>query len=349
MKKLLFALFAISSLTLMGCGSSNTDEVSTSEENIDNSSFDMEPVVWTFVDYNDASSAHYQQRGDMVKAIYERTDGLLDIQHHSIGEFPFGEGDLLSVTIDRTVEMSNPSLSYIEGNIPIASIVEWPMLINDNEEMDIALDVLEPYLSEEFNERGVEMLDWWSQLGLGFYGVGDTPQELSDFANRQIRLYSNPITELLLNYDVAPVSMTISEVVPAMQRNVIDAALTGNVYPYDMGWDDIVDWAFIMNISGAASGIFVNSEAMSELPEEVQSIVREEVANYHEVNIEYNETETQESIDGIAERGVEVVYASEEDYSEAIELSEEIWVELAAEIGSEAQEALEAIREELGK
>jgi TRAP-type C4-dicarboxylate transport system substrate-binding protein len=285
----------------------------------------------------------------MCDAIYERTGGLLDIQLYTVGEFSFSGTDMLSVTSDRTVEMTIPSLAYIEGESIVSSIIEWPMLASTNDEIQQVIDILDPYLKEDFGSKGVEMLGWWSNLGLGFYGMGETPQSLADLGGRKIRLYSVPITNILLNYNVVPVSMTVAEVVPALQRGVVEAALTGNVSAYDMSWYDIVDWAFIMNISGAANAIFANIEAMEELPAEVQQIVREEVQNYHDVNIDYNETYTQQCIDGMAEKGVEVVYCSEEDYAEAAELAVAVWDELAATGGERCQEALAEVRAALGK
>lgn len=310
---------------------------------------DMKPTTWTCVTYVDSSSKHYAQQADMCKAIYERTNGLLDIQLYSVGEFSFKGTDMLSVTADRTVEMTIPSLSYIEGESVISSIVEWPMMTNSNEEIQLAFDVLDPYLDKEFEEKGVELLNWWSTLGLGFYGTGKTPQSLRDLSNRKIRLYSVPITNLLLNYGLVPVSMTIGECIPALQRGVLDGALTGCLYAYDMAWYEMVDWAFIMNVAGAANGIFVNSEAMNELPENVRKIVREETENYKKVNIEYDEIFTQKCIDGMAEHGVEVVYATEDQYKEAAELAAPIWEEMAANAGPECQEALKKVREALGK
>lgn len=352
---LLYSLLLAMGLILAGCSSSGTSSSSgnsqpnTNDGNGNSASFDMEPVKWTMVDYADSSSEHYRQHAEFAKAIYERTGGMLDIQHHSVGEFPFGGTDLLSVTADRTIEMSLVSLSYIEGEVPLASLVEWPMLVTNNEEMQMAIDVIEPLLTEEFDKIGVEMIDWWSTIGLGFFGVGDTPKDLSDLANRKIRLYSKPISDILLNYNVVPISMASNEVVPAIQRKVIDAALTGTLYAYDMKWYETIDWAYIMNIAGAANGIFVNKEAMNELPEEVQEIVREEIANYHKVNIEYNETETQNSIEGLAENGTDVVFASNEDYAEAAKLAVSIWEELAEASGAKTKEALAAVREALGK
>ncbi len=351
MKKqfLLAMILVVLCLALVACGAPAEESQDEQEPAAEESTIEMEPTVWTCVSYTDASSEHYAQQAAMCDAIYERTNGLLDIQIYSVGEFSFKGTDMLSVTSDRTVEMTIPSLSYIEGESIISSIVEWPMLASTNEEMQTVFDVLEPYLKEDFDAKGVEMLGWWSTLGLGFYGVGETPQTLSDLGGRKIRLYSVPITNVLLNYNVTPVSMTVAEVIPALQRGVVDAALTGCLYAYDMSWYEVVDWAYIMNIAGAANGIFVNSEAMSELPEEVQQIVREEVDNYHAVNIEYNETQTQASIDGMAENGCEVVYCSDEDYAAAAELAVAVWDELAAEAGPTCQEALAKVREALGK
>ena len=121
--------------SLLGCGSPvsknsevamKTEEDSSLKESKEE--IDMEPTTWTCVTYVDSSSKHYAQQADMCEAIYERTNGLLDIQLYSVGEFSFKGTDMLSVTADRTVEMTIPSLSYIEGESVISSIVELSLI-----------------------------------------------------------------------------------------------------------------------------------------------------------------------------------------------------------------------------
>jgi len=315
----------------------------------DAADIEMKPTTWTAVAYIDTSSQHFAQQQAMCDAISKRTDGLLNIELYSVGEFAFGGTDMFAVTTDRTIEMSMISTSYVEGENTVMSILEWPMLCRNNEDLRKALEALKPYLDEEFSSKNVTLLNWWSTMGLGFYGVGKTPQNLTDFKNLKIRLYSVPITNVLLNYGVVPVSMSVTEVVPALQRGVVNAALTGCLYAYDMSWYDICDWAFIMNIAGATNGIWVNNDALHELPEAVQQIVREEAQNYHNVNIQYNETQTQNCIDGMAKNGCEVVYCSDEDYEQAAVYAIDVWTDMAAKGGKKYESALADVRKALGK
>lgn len=307
------------------------------------------PITWTAVTYSDTSSQHFAQQQAMCDAISKRTKGLLNIELYSVGEFAFGGTDLFAVTTDRTIEMSLVSTSYVEGENTVMSILEWPMLCRDNKDLSKALEVLKPYLNEEFSSKNVTLLNWWSTMGLGFYGVGKAPKSLADFKNLKTRLYSVPITNVLLNYQIVPISMSVTEVVPALQRGVVSAALTGCLYAYDMSWYDICDWAFIMNIAGATNGIWVNNDALHELPEAVQKIVWEETRNYHNVNIKYNENETQNSIDGMAKKGCEVVYCSDEDYKQAAVYAVDIWAQMAAKGGKKFESALADVLAALGK
>ena len=310
---------------------------------------EMKPTTWTAVTYIDTSSQHFAQQKAMCDAIAERTNGRLNIELYSVGEFAFGGTDMFAVTTDRTIEMSMISTSYVEGENTVMSILEWPMLCRDNRDLEKALETLRPYLDEEFSAKNVTLLDWWSTMGLGFYGVGKTPQSLADFKNLKIRLYSVPITNVLLNYGVVPISMSVTEVVPALQRGVVNAALTGCLYAYDMSWYDICDWAFIMNIAGATNGIWVNNDALHELPEAVQKIVWEEAANYHNVNIKYNESETQNCVDGMAKNGCEVVYCSDADYEQAAVYAIDVWKDMAAKSGKKFETALADVRKTLDK
>lgn len=346
MKKILMQtgiLVLILALALSGCASQS------GEEAVEESTFDMEPTVWTFVDYTMPATSDYARGAAMAEAIYDRTDGLLDIQQHTLSEFPFGINDMLTVTSNRTVELVNTSFSYFEGESPITSIVNWPMMCSSIEEMDIALEALKPWLDKEFDSKNVELVSQWSIIGLGIHGRGDAPKSLNDLDGMKVRLYDKAIADVLIQYGVVPVTMSVAEVIPSMQRNVIDGAMTGAINANDNSWYDIVDWSYMINIAGACQGVFVNNDAMNELPPEVQEIVREEMANYHEKSKEDIQNAVDNATKNMEANGVEINSATEQDYKEAVAIAHELWIARAKEIGPECEEALAAVREALGK
>lgn len=291
----------------------------------------------------------FKDRDDMVKAIYKRTNGMLDIQHHNIGEFPFSASDMLTMTGNGSIQMSNPSFSYFEGESAVASIMGWPMLASTNEEMDKILKVASPWLKKYYDKKGVMELTWWSNHGMAFFGTGKPAKDLSGLKGRKVRLYSVALTDLFLNYKCVPVTMSLSEVIPSLQKGVLDAAFTGSLIGYLTNYNEVTNWALLLNNIAGPCIIAVNTKAFNDLPSEIQKIVREEAQKYHNVNISYSNKMLAEVPKLLKKKGMTVTICSAEDLTKAEAHASVVWHKLAKELGPEAEDALAAAMAAVGK
>ena len=84
------------------------------------------PVSWKFFIYNPAPhpfAKALQQWADEVKA---RTQGRMDIKVFPAGELPYRVNQATSIVGNRLVEMADTNGTFIEGEVPIASLNEMP-------------------------------------------------------------------------------------------------------------------------------------------------------------------------------------------------------------------------------
>src|SRR5699024_8352846 len=120
-----------------------------------------------------------------------------------------------------------------------------------------------------------------------------------------------------------PVSMVMSEVPSAMQKGVIDAAITGSLGAYDSKWSDVIDWGFILPVAGSGAFMIANQEALEELPSDVYDTLTEVAEKWEEKGNEEMAEKDEESIDNIESEGVEINRGSEEDIKKGKELMED--------------------------
>ena len=303
---------------------------------------DMEPTVWKAATHIESSSSHWAQQQAMFDAIYERTGGKLEIQLYNNTEFGVEAKDLLGVCEDGTVDIVFDCTSYLEGLGTVMSVIEFPMMTATNDEMQVAFDAIPDLIQADYNAMNLEYLDWWSTMGLAYFGVGECPQNLDGFKGLKVRNTQATLGDLMAHFGAVPVTMSITECLPALQRNALDAALTGCLYAHDMNWADVTDWMFVFNCGVGSNGMWVNMDSMASLPEAVQQIIREEAHNYHEASIAFNNENTQLDIDEMQEAGLEVVYCSDEDFERARDFMKDVWVEMCK--GHDTyQEALDRI------
>lgn len=318
---------------------------SNNEETSNKGSTDSDVFKWDFnlhVGLDEGTGVWMTQFADSVR---ERTEGKLDITPRPPGELPYSAEDSVRITSDRSVEMADATIAYIAGDVEAAILPTWPFLASkDTETFMKAVETIRPFADEELAEYGIETLFWLSDPPQYLWGVGEPVKTLDDLKGLKIRTFSPEQQTLMSELGATPVSMVMSEVPSAIQRGVVDAALTGPVGAYESKWGDIIDWGYTMPFAGSGAFMLVNSEALNELPEDIKEILVEEAEKWEQIGNEEVEKWAQESVRKIQEEyGVEINDGLEEDIKKAEKIMENHWYQWAEE--SDLTKELEAILE----
>ncbi|PLS16044.1 hypothetical protein CVD28_18515 [Bacillus sp. M6-12] len=326
MKKILFPLLMISMLALSACAggaSSNSKDGASVDKNNTKSS---EAIEWDFNLHVGLDQGPGVYMTEFTKAVKERTNGKLDIVPRPPGELPYKGMESVRVVGDRSIEMADAPVGYIAGDVKAAIIPTWPFLASEN--MDVfkkAVDAVMPYAEKELADHGIEVLFFLQDPPQRIWGKGKPVKKLEDLKGLKIRTFAPEQQEFLKKLGAIPVSLAFSEVPAAIQRGVIDAAITGATGAHDAKWDEFLDWGYDLPFSGSGAFMLVNSAALAELPEETRAIVEEEAKKWEEKGnaeaIGYEDT----AIKGLTDKGVKIYKASPEDFAKAQEIVRPYW------------------------
>lgn len=286
---------------------------------------------------------------ELADAVEEATDGQLVITVRPAGELPYAPPEALRRAGDGSVQIAEVPSSAISGDCPVAATVTLPGLVANGEEWEVAEDILTPYSNECFASFGAEVLygnyfptqQWWGQ--------GEPVTDSESLAGMQIRAQGAEFGLLVESIGAEPVTMTADEVAPALQRGVVDAVITAAITAEGSQWGEFLDWGLQMDLGVGTSYILVNSQAYEELPADVREALDTVVEEFAQRVLDENPALEEESLAELEELGVEVNVADEEDRERVLEQVEPAWEEWAQEGGPEMEEALAAIRDELGK
>ncbi|OAL59053.1 ABC transporter substrate-binding protein [Halomonas sp. ALS9] len=236
---------------------------------------------------------------------------------------------------------------FFSGNVPIARILNLPMLIQNDEEWDKAYAAMAPYLTQGFAEQDVTFLGAYRYPQQVIFTSFEI-DSLDDLENHRIRVTSPEQGAFVEAFGGAPITLSGSEVPTALERGVIDGVLTASAGGAK-NWHEFLDYNYRLPVNYAYSAIIANTNAYESLSEADRetftTIIREEASNITEAFLvdELAQKEAQ------ADAGMTIVEASDAEIVKAQEALTPFWQEWASEAGPEHEQALQDVLKSLGK
>lgn len=309
-----------------------------------------ETFTWDYFGVLPVNHPYTQFAIDFADDVRERTDGRLDITVRPAGELPYGADEVIDRVGDGSVEMGQGPTTFLAGDCPVTGVPSLPFLVASFDEYVEMRPVLEPYLNGCLGSYGAQLLYEHAFPNQNFFGSGEAPENLEDFEGLDIRQTGAESGEFITRIGGAPVTLTTADVPPAMQRGVMDALISSGLNVAGAGWQDFLDWAYILEMGVAPDYIIINSEAYDSLPEDLRTVLDETAAEYQEFLLEQDQQLEEEARQTLQDSGMEFVEASEADREQAVEMTVAFWEEWAAQSEDEDVAAAVAdIREVLGK
>ena len=76
---------------------------------------------------------------------------------------------------------------------------------------------------------------------------------LADLKGTKIRTWNRTLADLVESFDATAISMPFAEVVPALQRGVVDCAITGTAAGYLGKWPEVAGYVYGLKVAGGAT------------------------------------------------------------------------------------------------
>lgn len=185
---------------------------------------------------------------------------------------------LLESVRDGLVEMSVPLTGYYTGTQPLFTISALPSIsesLSDLQKINKSAygDMVRDLYSKTYNS---------TELMTGAF----CPQTLfstkpvhtkEDWAGKRLRVNNRGTGLVGDKLGALTVSLSASEVLPAMERGVIDGVVTDTCWAYGAGFYTVVKHAADWKL-GSVVGfpVLVNKDAWAKLPEDLQKLTRDE-------------------------------------------------------------------------
>lgn len=310
------------------------------------SGFAAQADDWTGYTYSAVSTtAAVKGMNKIAERVEEQTGGELSITVHLGKTLQISSEDITQAVGDGVVDFAADF--FFSGNVPIARVLNLPMLIENEEEWTKAYAAMEPTLQEAFAEQGVVLLGGYRYPQQVIFTTFEI-DSLDDLQGRKIRVTSPEQGRFVEEFGGAAITLAGSDVPTSLERGVIEGVLTASAGGAK-NWHEFLPFNYRFAVNYGNSMIIANADAFASLDDETQEALRSIVAEEGAaISAEFlMDEEAQKASQAAA--GMTIADAAASDAAIAREKLAPFWESWAKENGPEYEEALQVVRAAIGK
>lgn len=298
---------------------------------------------WKFFTYFGSNDLPTDIHRAFAKDIQEATNGRLKISVYSGGELPYKFSDVLRLVATDQVQMGDLAVGLNIGELPGMNVFDLPFLCTSFDTFFKATDAVGPVFEDALQKKyGIGTLVQWAMPPQQIW-LNQPIKNISELKGRKIRNWSRLHVEMLGLFGASAATVTAAEVTTALERRVVDGAITAAVPAYDWRFYEVAKYGYMLDFQLSHQIVAVNAAELAKLPEDIQKIVRaksQEWAPKYRSMIEEGELAARKKL---AEKGEILVTPSSADREMAIGKTKPLWANWAKQGGDISKTLLERV------
>ena len=117
---------------------------------------------------------------------------------------------------------------------------------------------------------------------------------IADLEGKKIRVYSTTLGDFVEGVGGTSVTVAFSEVIPALEKGVVDCAITGTMSAYTANWNQVATHAYTLRVGWGLAFGAMNMDKWNSLTEEQQAFLTAEIAALNDAM--WAETATEDDV-----------------------------------------------------
>ena len=233
-----------------------------------------------------------------IERVKDRTNGRVVFQVSSFPELGLAGPDSLRLIEDRTMELAEIYSGYIGGDLPIIDVANLWGLYPDSATNFAVIDATREDVHRIIEEQSNGIVIMENYYESNYYFSSRPLNTLNDFEGLKTRSHSTVLSDLLEGMGADPQFMAFADVYTALERGVLDAAVSCGTCGSGVRWYEVTDYMVGPIVAIGVTWITMNKDVWESIPPDLQAIIREEGQRHQSTSREWVETIwAQEGID----------------------------------------------------
>ncbi len=212
-------------------------------------------------------------------------------------------------------------------------LLDTPFLFSDIAEYDSVLASVSDTLEYMFREKGYELAGWVS-VGMVHLFSKDPIATVDDLSKARPWVWeTDPLASALFSkLDISPIPLPLPQVLTSLQTGVIDAAYSSPAGAVSLQWFTRVRYMTDLPLTHSTGGVVLSSRFLDRLSPADRDVTLRLFKHHLETLEPMTREEELQSLEVLADEGIELVPVSPEDVSTFCEIGSELRKELAGEL-----------------
>ncbi|WP_413692262.1 TRAP transporter substrate-binding protein [Psychromonas sp. KJ10-2] len=211
------------------------------------------------------------------------SNGEFSVTMTTLDQMGIGGPDVFRMLSDGVFDIGMTSADYAVSDTPALEGLDVPLIANTASEAKDVIDAARPMVDDifkdTFNAKVLAIVPYPSQVVFCNAEV----KSLSDLAGLKIRASGRMTAKFLEALDAQSVNIGFGEVPGALQRGVIDCAVTGAGSGYSAGWWEVTTHLMNLPLGGWDPVVTaINLDKWNSLSEKDQGFIDESVKSKFE-------------------------------------------------------------------
>lgn len=236
---------------------------------------DAKPIEWTLAYLNLNGTIYQEAAQEIPERIKKATNGKLLITSNSS---LVAGNRLLEGVRDGIVQISMPVVAYYTGTQPLLTIPSLPGISE-------SFDDLKALSASPYGKSVLELFST-AYKSTQLMQTAFCPQtmfstkpmtKLDEWNGLKIRVNNRGMALIGAELGATTVSLSAGEVLPALERGVIDAVVTDSCWAYGAGFNAVIKHAANWKLGSVLPApVLVNTDAWNSLPQDLRDTVAAE-------------------------------------------------------------------------
>jgi TRAP-type C4-dicarboxylate transport system substrate-binding protein len=183
------------------------------------------------------------------------------------------EVQMLNLVREGVLEIAHIKPAQVSAEIRMLEGLDLPGAFDDLQRASSVMIAAEPLLREEFKAMNAYYLGYIAIVPQ-YIWCKPKISGLGDLKGKRVRTYTRPQADLVNAVGAQPVSIAFAEVYTALERGVVDCAVTGPTAGNRLHWYEVTNYLYSVPISVPPNAIVANLEVWQGLPKKVQDAVQ---------------------------------------------------------------------------
>lgn len=290
---------------------------------------------------------------DIPEAISDATGGRVKVETY---DSLIPANQFHSAIRDGRIDIAAMVNVYLSSEEPRVTLSNLPGLVETVDNYRILHDgfwgdLMESVWNERYNGTSLADGVWEPQVVISKKPI----HKIEDFKGLKVRVHNTEVAFLINALGAKSTPIPAAEMLPALDRGVVDAVITSPAVAYGLGFSDVATniqlWPFATR---AGWSILFSRDSLAKLPEDLQQQIRTAMADLETKYYDNYDQNVAKILDLWKAKGVELYVVPDEEGRKALadqytQASYDAWKARLAEMNVDGKEILSEARATLGR